>query len=101
LPRIAALNASLPSAHLFPPLFRSPRPPPPPPSPQTADSRGCLLELTWKGEKPVPLAGGDSRVFLKDGDTVIMRGWCEKDGVRVGFGECAGTVLPATPRVGK
>jgi fumarylacetoacetase len=64
----------------------------------TQEARGCLLELTWKGEKPIQLADGQGqRVFLQDHDTVTMRGWCEKDGVRIGFGECAGTVLPATP----
>jgi fumarylacetoacetase len=68
----------------------------------TPDARGCLLELTWKGEKPIPLAGGaGQRVFLQDHDTVTMRGWCEKDGVRIGFGECVGTMLPATPLGGK
>lgn len=64
---------------------------------QTPDSRGCLLELTWKGEKPITLNSGESRIFLKDYDSIIMRGWCEKEGVRVGFGSCAGMVLPATP----
>lgn len=65
----------------------------------TPDSRGCLLELTWKGEKPISLSNGEQRVFLKDFDTIIMRGYCEKSGVRIGFGECRGMVLPATPLV--
>jgi fumarylacetoacetase len=69
----------------------------------TADSRGSMLELSWKGETPLQLAaegtapGTETRVFLKDGDKVIMRGFCEREGVRIGFGECVGTVLPATP----
>jgi fumarylacetoacetase len=59
--------------------------------------RGCLLELTWKGERPLALAGGAARTFLLDGDEVLMRGWCERDGLRIGFGECRGVVLPALP----
>jgi fumarylacetoacetase len=63
----------------------------------TRDSRGCLLELTWKGTEPVPL-GDEVRGFLEDGDEVIFTGWCERDGFRrIGFGECRGTVLPAHP----
>ena len=58
-------------------------------------SFGSLLELTWKGTKPLSLAGGVTRKFLEDGDTVTLRGWCEGDGYRVGFGSCEGTVLPA------
>ena len=62
----------------------------------TEGERGCLLELTWKGEKPLQLAGGETRTFLKDGDEVIMKGWCEKEGTgRVGFGKCSGIVLKA------
>jgi len=62
----------------------------------TEGERGCLLELTWKGEKPLQLARGETRTFLKDGDEVIMKGWCEKGGEgggRIGFGECKGVVL--------
>jgi fumarylacetoacetase len=59
-------------------------------------SRGCLLELTWKGSEPLTLPTGESRRFLEDGDEVVMKGWCEKEGfARIGFGECSGTVLPA------
>ena len=59
-------------------------------------SRGCLLELTWRGSEPLTLANGEQRAFLADGDEVIVRGWCEAEGrVRIGFGECRGTVLPA------
>ena len=61
-----------------------------------ASSRACLLELTQGGTNPITLPNGEQRSFLEDGDTVIMRGYCEKPGsVRIGFGECKGTVLPA------
>ena len=56
------------------------------------ESRGSLLELTWRGTEPLELSTGEKRTFLEDGDEVIMRAWCEKDGLRVGFGECRGTV---------
>jgi fumarylacetoacetase len=56
------------------------------------ESRGCLLELTWRGGEPIELSSGEKRTFLEDGDEVIMRAWCERDGVRIGFGECRGTV---------
>lgn len=64
------------------------------------ESRGCLLELTWDapGKPRVPLAlpSGETRLFLEDGDEVIMRGWCERDGYRrIGFGECRGIITPA------
>lgn len=58
------------------------------------ENRGSMLELSWKGETPITLPNGESRVFLKDGDSVNIRGFCEKDGVRIGFGNCEGTVLP-------
>jgi fumarylacetoacetase len=62
----------------------------------TKESRGCLLELTWRGAEPLELPSGENRKFLEDGDEVIMRGHCERDGaVRIGFGECRGEVLPA------
>ncbi|MBO0358980.1 fumarylacetoacetase [Hymenobacter sp. BT186] len=61
----------------------------------TPDSLGSMLELAWKGTRPVPLADGSERKFLLDGDTVTMRGYCERDGLRIGFGEVTGTVLPA------
>ena len=54
-----------------------------------------MLELAWKGTKPVQMKDGSERKFIKDGDTVIMRGYSEKDGVRVGFGEVSAKVLPA------
>jgi fumarylacetoacetase len=61
----------------------------------TPDSYGSLLELTWKGTKPLKLHDGTERKFLNDGDTLVMRGHCEKNGVRIGFGEVRGEVLPA------
>jgi fumarylacetoacetase len=61
----------------------------------TPDSFGSLLELTWRGTKPLRTAGGAERRFLADGDTVSMSAWCQGDGYRVGFGEVTGTVLPA------
>jgi fumarylacetoacetase len=62
------------------------------------DARGCLLELTSSGAHPVQLPGGEERRFLEDGDEVILRGWCEREGfARIGFGECSGIVLPAKP----
>jgi len=60
------------------------------------DSRGCMLELTWRGSEPLALPNGESRKFLEDGDEVILRGSCERQGAtRIGFGECRGVVLPA------
>jgi fumarylacetoacetase len=61
----------------------------------TPDSFGSLLELTWNGQKPLKLNGGVERTFIADGDEIIMSGWCQGDGYRVGFGEVAGVVLPA------
>ncbi|NMM48589.1 fumarylacetoacetase [Marinigracilibium pacificum] len=61
----------------------------------TEDSYGSMMELSWKGTKPVKMKDGTERVFLHDGDTVTMRGWSEKDGVRVGFGEVTAKILPA------
>ncbi len=61
----------------------------------TPDSFGSLLELAWNGTRPLALPGGAMRSFLEDGDEVIMTGWCQGDGYRVGFGEVRGEVLPA------
>ncbi|MFK7953914.1 MAG: fumarylacetoacetase [Ekhidna sp.] len=57
---------------------------------------GSMLEITWKGTKPVQMPDGSERKFIQDGDTVIMRGQAEKNGVRIGFGEVSTKVLPAT-----
>jgi fumarylacetoacetase len=59
------------------------------------DSFGSLLELTWRGTKPLKLQDGSERKFLEDGDTVVIRGHCERNGLRIGFGEVGGEVLPA------
>ena len=57
------------------------------------ESRGCMLERTWRGAEPFALPTREQRKFLEDGDEVIMRGWCERDGYRrIGFGECRGMV---------
>ncbi|MEP2770805.1 MAG: fumarylacetoacetase [Fulvivirga sp.] len=61
----------------------------------TPDSYGSMLELAWKGTKPVKLSDGSERKFIEDGDTVIMRGYAEKNGLRIGFGEVRSKVLPA------
>jgi len=57
--------------------------------------RGSLLEISWNGSEPIELPGGAKRTFLEDGDQLVMRGWCQGDGYRVGFGEVEGTILPA------
>lgn len=59
------------------------------------DSFGSMLELTWRGANPIPMPDGTERKFVNDGDTVIMRGFAEKEGARVGFGEVSGLVLAA------
>jgi fumarylacetoacetase len=56
---------------------------------------GSLLELTWGGRDDVELGNGEKRKFILDGDSIIMTGWAIKNGKKIGFGECAGTVLPA------
>lgn len=62
----------------------------------TQDEAGSMLELSVGGKQSIQLPNGESRTFLEDGDTVTIRGWCEREGAaRVGFGEVAGTVLPA------
>jgi fumarylacetoacetase len=57
--------------------------------------RGSLLEISWNGTEPLDLPGGITRSFLDDGDSLVMRGWCQGDGYRVGFGEVEGTILSA------
>jgi fumarylacetoacetase len=61
----------------------------------TRDSLGSLLEMSRNGKEPLSLDCGSVRSFLEDGDTLILRGYAEGRGYRVGFGECAGTILPA------
>jgi fumarylacetoacetase len=60
----------------------------------TPDSYGSMLEIAWKGTKPIKMKDGTERKFINDKDTVIMHGFAEKEGVRVGFGEVKGKVLP-------
>jgi fumarylacetoacetase len=67
------------------------------------EAGGCLLELTRNGAEPIQLPDGETRSFLEDGDEIILRGYCEREGfVKISFGECRGTILPArdAPPVG-
>lgn len=57
--------------------------------------RGSMLELTWRGAEPLVLKNGEKRTWIEDGDELIIRGYCQGDGYRIGFGEVKGTVLPA------
>ncbi len=61
----------------------------------TPDSYGSMLELSWRGSMPLSLPDGSERKFLLDGDTVVMRGYAQREGVRVGFGEVRTQVFPA------
>lgn len=61
----------------------------------TPGSYGSMLELAWKGTKPLQLSDGSQRKFIEDGDTVIMRGFAEKDHTRIGFGEVRTKILPS------
>lgn len=61
----------------------------------TPDAFGSLIELTWRGSKPIHLPSGEKRTFLEDGDEIIMTGYCQGDGYRIGFGEVRGKILPA------
>jgi fumarylacetoacetase len=59
----------------------------------TPDTLGCLLELTRGGRQSLELPGGEKRMFLEDGDEVLLRGWCQREGARrIGLGECVGRV---------
>lgn len=62
-------------------------------------SYGSMLELSWRGTTPVPLDNGETRKFIQDGDTVVMNAYSEKDGIKIGFGECSSKVLPARQNV--
>lgn len=59
------------------------------------DQRGSLLEITWGGKEPLMLNGGIERRFIEDGDTLTLAGWAQGPDYRIGFGTCAGTILPA------
>jgi fumarylacetoacetase len=61
----------------------------------TEESRGCMLELTWRGANPLTLPNGETRKWLEDGDGLTITGWAQGDGYRIGFGEVTGRVLPA------
>ncbi|MEN9337663.1 MAG: Fumarylacetoacetase [Bacteroidota bacterium] len=63
----------------------------------TPDSYGSMLELTWGGKNPLVMNDGSERKFINDQDTVIIRGFCQNESVRIGFGECASKLLPALP----
>ena len=62
---------------------------------ENPSSFGSMMELTWRGQNPLQLKDGQERKFIEDHDTIIMRGFGEKNGVRVGFGEVSGKILPA------
>ena len=64
---------------------------------KTEDSFGSMLELAWMGTKPIALNNGETRTFVEDMDTVVMRGFCQRDGLRIGFGEVRSQLLPALP----
>ena len=57
-------------------------------------SFGSMLELTWKGTKPIRMPDGTERKFIHDFDTIIIRGWGDKNGLRIGFGEARTTIVP-------
>jgi len=61
----------------------------------TPDSYGSMLELAWQGTKPITLNNGEERKFIHDGDTVTMKGYCKKGGLRIGFGDLSTKLLPA------
>jgi fumarylacetoacetase len=59
------------------------------------ESRGCMLELTWRGANPLKLPNGETRKWLEDGDRLSITGWCEGEDYHVGFGEVTGRIVPA------
>ena len=61
----------------------------------TEESRGCMLELTWRGANPLQLSSGETRKWLEDGDTLTITGHCQGDGYRIGFGEVSGRIIGA------
>jgi len=66
----------------------------------TPESYGSMLELSWRGANPIPLNDGSTRTFLKDGDQVILRGQAQGNGYRIGFGDCAGLIIPPSSSAG-
>jgi len=60
------------------------------------DNRGSMLELTWGWSEPIKLSNGEERLALEDGDTVMLKGWCQGEGYRIGFGDCVGKLLPSS-----
>ncbi|HVF73057.1 MAG TPA: fumarylacetoacetase [Chthoniobacterales bacterium] len=62
----------------------------------TEESRGCMLELTWRGANPLTLPNGETRKWLENGDRLTITGWAQGEGYRVGFGEVTGQILPAS-----
>jgi len=63
------------------------------------EQAGSIFELTEGGKRPIALSNGESRLFVEDGDTIVLKGWCERQGFRrIGLGECRGTVLAVAPR---
>jgi len=62
---------------------------------QAKDSYGSMLELTWRGENPIKLPSGEERKFLQDDDTLTIKGYCEGEGYKVGFGEVTGKINPS------
>jgi fumarylacetoacetase len=61
----------------------------------TADSYGSMLEITWGGKNPIQMPDGTERKFINDNDTVQIKGYAESNGIRIGFGECSGKILPS------
>jgi fumarylacetoacetase len=61
----------------------------------TPDSYGSMLELSWGGKNTIPMKDGTERKFINDNDTVIIKGYCKNNEVRIGFGECSSKLLPA------
>jgi fumarylacetoacetase len=58
-------------------------------------SFGSMLEICWGGKEPIKLPNGEERTFIEDGDIIIMKGVCEKNGIKIGFGDATGRILPA------
>lgn len=88
MPAHPSADTACARAASFPTHLPAPLPPPPPPPPGPV----CVSR---NGTCPLQLADGSQRSYLQDGDTVVITGYCQGDGHRVGFGECRGRVLPA------